>query len=311
MTCGYCGSRNGEGEHRCRRCGRTADDSLTGEFTLPRTAGALAAKLQPAAQDDPPKRDPDRKPGVERVMQGSLFQDRPASNVIPFDSFTPLPGAPPKPRPKAASDSQPGSKPLARRTPRVPEGQGKLDLLPAIPVKPRTLGTTVEAVICCEASVAIPLHRALAAAIDWILVLIGYGLLLGAFWLGGGAFVLTKPNLLVFGGALLLVGFTYGLWFALAGTETAGMRCAPWWACCGAWPTKKVSLGRTTFPAPFRRPANGTRRFSAGGKNEHPLRREEPAGRYGRQSQRPQPFRNRAFQREGSQGPEIFPPAKR
>ena len=104
------------------------------------------------------------------------------------------------------------------------EGQGKLDLLPAIPVKPRTLRTTVEAVICCEASVPAPLHRALAAAIDWILVLIGYGLFLAVFWLCGGAFVLTKPNLLVFGGALLLVGFTYGLLFAIAGTETAGMR---------------------------------------------------------------------------------------
>ncbi len=106
----------------------------------------------------------------------------------------------------------------------MPEGQGKLDLLPAIPAKPRTLRTTVEAVICCEASVAIPLHRALAAAIDWIMVLIGYGLFLAAFWLGGGAFVLSKPNLLVFGGALPLVGFTYGLLFAIAGTETAGMR---------------------------------------------------------------------------------------
>ena len=229
MTCRYCGSRNGEGEHRCRRCGRTADDTLTGEFTLPRTDGALAAELQPAAHSDPrkrsaPGRDANRKAGMERVGQGSLFQERPASNVIPFDSFAPSPGAPPKPRAKAASDSKPVSKPVARRTPRVPEGQGKLDLLPAIPVKPRTLSTTVEAVICCEASVAIALHRALAAAIDWIMVLIGYGLLLGAFWLGGGAFVLSKPNLLVFGGALLLVGFSYGLLFAIAGTETAGMR---------------------------------------------------------------------------------------
>ena len=229
MTCRYCGSRNGEGEHRCRRCGRTADDTLTGEFTLPRTDGALAAELQPAAHSDTrkrsvPGRDANRKPGMERVGQGSLFQERPASNVIPFDSFAPSPGAPPKPRAKAASDSKPVSKPVARRTPRVPEGQGKLDLLPAIPVKPRTLSTTVEAVICCEASVAIALHRALAAAIDWIMVLIGYGLLLGAFWLGGGAFVLSKPNLLVFGGALLLVGFAYGLLFAIAGTETAGMR---------------------------------------------------------------------------------------
>jgi uncharacterized RDD family membrane protein YckC len=161
---------------------------------------------------------------MERAVQGSLFQEKSASNVIPFDSFAPSPGAPPKPRPKAASGSKPVSKPPARRTPRVPEGQGKLDLLPAIPVKPRTLGTTVEAVICCEASVAIPLHRALAAAIDWIMVLIGYGLFLAAFWFGGGAFVLTKPNLPVFGGALLLVGFTYGLLFAIAGTETAGMR---------------------------------------------------------------------------------------
>jgi uncharacterized RDD family membrane protein YckC len=157
---------------------------------------------------------------MERAMQGSLFQDRPASNVIPFDSFAPSPGASPKPRIKPAS----GSKPTARRTPRVPEGQGKLDLLPPIPAKPRTLRTTVEAVICCEALPPVPLHRALAAAIDWIMVLIGYGLFLATFWLWRGVFALTRPNLLVFGGALLLVGFTYGLFFAIAGTETAGMR---------------------------------------------------------------------------------------
>ena len=196
---------------------------------MPRTDGALATKPRPATHSDPPQprvsgRDPDRKPGMERKVQGFLFPEKPASNVIPFDSFTPSPGAAGKPRPKAASGLKPGSKPPARRAPRVPEGQGKLDLLPAIPAKPRTLGTSVEAVICCEASVAIPLHRALAAAIDWIMVLIGYGLFLGVYWLRGGAFLLTKPNLLVFGGALLLVGFTYGLWFAIAGTETMGMR---------------------------------------------------------------------------------------
>jgi uncharacterized RDD family membrane protein YckC len=229
MTCRYCGSRNGEGEHRCWLCGRTPGDTLTGEFTLPRTDGALAAKLHPAAHVHAPEpsvsgRAADRTPGMERAVQGSLFQERSASNVIPFDSFVGSSSAPPKPRPKAATGSKPVSKPPARRTPRVPEGQGKLDLLPAIPAKPRTLRTTVEAVICCEASVAIPLHRALAAAIDWILVLIGYGLFLAAFWLGGGAFVLTKPNLLIFGGALPLVGFSYGLLFAIAGTETAGMR---------------------------------------------------------------------------------------
>jgi uncharacterized RDD family membrane protein YckC len=158
-------------------------------------------------------------------VQGFLFQEKPASNVIPFDSFKSSSGASAKPDPKAAGGQKAASKPAARRTPRVAGAQGKLDLLPAIPLKPRTLPTTVEAVICCEALPPIPQHRALAAAIDWAMVLIGYGLFLAAFWLGGGVFVLTKPNLLIFGGALLLVGFTYGLFFAIAGTETAGMRC--------------------------------------------------------------------------------------
>jgi len=165
-----------------------------------------------------------RTPDLARAVQGSLFQERPASNVISFDSFTSSRGAPPRLDPKAATGSKPVSKPPARRTPRVPEGQGKLDFLPPIPEKPRTLGTTVEAVVCCGSSVATPLHRALAAAIDWIMVLIGYGLFLAVFWFRGGAFVLSRPNLLVFGGALLLMGFTYGLWYAIVGAETPGMR---------------------------------------------------------------------------------------
>jgi|SRR5271157_935686 len=230
MTCRYCGSRNREGEHRCRVCGRTPGDTLTGEFTLPRTDGALAAKLRPAANSDPPEPSPrrraaDRKPDIERAMQGSLFQERSASNVIPFDSFAPSPGAPPKPSPKPVSASKPVSKPAAHRALRVPASQGKLDLLPAIPAQPRTLSNTVEPVICCEALPPLALHRALAAAIDWAMVLIAYGMFLGMFWLWRCAFVLSRPNLLLFGGALLLVGFTYGLWFAIAGTETAGMRC--------------------------------------------------------------------------------------
>jgi uncharacterized RDD family membrane protein YckC len=232
MTCGYCGSRNDEGEHRCRRCGRTPSDTLTGEFTLPRTDGALATKLQVSTHVHPPEpsvsgRVPDRTPDASHPVQGSLFQERSASNVIPFDSFVPSAGAPPKPDHKAASGSKPASKPTARRVPRVPESQGKLELLPAIPAKPRTLATTVEAVICCEAKPPIPQHRALAAAFDWAMVLIGYGLFLALFCLCGGAFVLTKSNLLIFGAALLLVGLTYGLFFAIAGTETAGMH----WTC--------------------------------------------------------------------------------
>jgi len=197
---------------------------------MPRTDGALAAKLQPAAQIHPREpsvssRAADRTPGMERAVQGSLFQERPASNVIPFDSFAPAPGASPKPRPKAATGSKAVSKPTG------PPDNARAGA-------PRQAGSSPghpgEAAHSAHHRGSRHLLRGIGGdnsasrlgrrdRLDP--VLIGYGLFLAAFWLGGGAFALTKPNLLVFGGALLLVGFTYGLLFAIAGTETAGMRC--------------------------------------------------------------------------------------
>jgi uncharacterized RDD family membrane protein YckC len=209
MTCTYCGCRNADGEHRCRRCGRKSGDRLPGELVLP-TQGALAAVAQAAPQA------PLRTPNLARAVQRPLFQEKPDSNVIPFEAFAP-PRVPARPRAAA--------KPQPRRPSRsVSEAQGSLDFLPAMPAQTRTLGTTVEAVIFCEAPVATPLHRAVAAALDWSMVLIGYGLFLLAFSQAGGQFVLTRSNLMVFAAALPLVAFTYGMFWAVAGTETAGMR---------------------------------------------------------------------------------------
>src|SRR5437899_3016915 len=64
---------------------------------------------------------------------------------------------------------------------------------------------------------------AVAAALDWSMVLIGYGIFLTAFHMLGGEFTLTKSNLGMFGAMFLMVGFTYGLLFSLAGAETPGM----------------------------------------------------------------------------------------
>ena len=47
MTCSYCGTRNGDGEHRCTRCGRKPEDTLIGGFAMPAVNGALATQLQP------------------------------------------------------------------------------------------------------------------------------------------------------------------------------------------------------------------------------------------------------------------------
>lgn len=160
-----------------------------------------------------------------RAVQGTLFGARAASNVIPFEAYA---GARTEQRPRAQSETQRKS---PARSPRRSvssdvEMQGSLDFVPVSTTAPRTLGTTVEAVILCESPVATTSHRAVAAALDWAMVLIGYGLFLLGFLLSGGAFTFTKATALVFAGTLPLVGFTYGLMWTIAGTETPGMRWA-------------------------------------------------------------------------------------
>lgn len=157
-----------------------------------------------------------RPPG--RPYQPSLFQ--PSSNVIPFESYAPVE---PRPRPKTEGAPAKTNRP-ARRGARVPEGQGSLDFLAPAPPKPRTLSTTVEAVIFCDAPVAVKLHRAVAAALDWAMVLIAYGAFLTVFLMMGGSITLNKPNVMVFGSVLLLFAAVYGLLWSLAGAETMGMR---------------------------------------------------------------------------------------
>jgi uncharacterized RDD family membrane protein YckC len=219
MTCSYCGSRNGDEEHRCQRCGRRPTDILN---TAYHTDGALATKLQPVAHYEAPERvRSSAPPNFSGAVQRTLFQERSTSKVIPFESFTPAPAA--KPRAKAAAVKT-AAKPGQRRASKVVEGQGTLDFLPPAPAKARTLGTTVDSVIFCEAPVAASLHRAVAAALDWSMVLIAYGLFLATYYLCGGQFAADKLNVMVFGGALLLIAVTYGLFWTVANTETAGMR---------------------------------------------------------------------------------------
>ncbi len=213
MTCSYCGTRNGDGEHRCRRCGRRPGDILN--------VGALATKPRPVPDfegiEAPP---PVRPANLGRAVQRSLFADK-SEKVIPFESYAPAaPVAPATVKPRTAQ-----RKPSVRRS-RVSENQGSLDFLSPMPPAPRQLGTTVDAVIVCEAPVATPLHRAVAAAIDLSLVLIAYGLFLAAYFLCGGEFVGNRLNYMVFGASLVLIALTYGLFYAVAASETAGMRCA-------------------------------------------------------------------------------------
>jgi uncharacterized RDD family membrane protein YckC len=208
MTCIFCGARNNESETRCRKCGRKPGDTLNGDFTLARTEGALATKLQPIHFEANAPRAPRQ---AIRGVQQQLFPGQ--SNVVPIAMYAP---------PRVESKPQ-ARKSTPRRRP-VAEGQGALDFLPPEAPKPRTLSTTVEAVVSCDSPVAPTVHRAIAGAIDCGLALIGYAMFLTLYFLLGGEFSWDRLNLEVFAGALLLIGFTYGLVWTVVGADTAGMR---------------------------------------------------------------------------------------
>jgi uncharacterized RDD family membrane protein YckC len=162
---------------------------------------------------------PVRTRNLAAAVQGSLF----TPNVIAMPNRV-APRAPARPR-TASATANGATKPPVRRAPRqAVEGQGQFEFFEPLQSKPKTLGTTVDAVIYCEAPVATPLHRALAATIDLTMVLLGFGLFLLTFVLCHGDIVVNRPNLIIFGSAFGLVAATYGIFWTIVGTETVGMR---------------------------------------------------------------------------------------
>jgi uncharacterized RDD family membrane protein YckC len=181
----------------------------------------LAAVPEPArtAPAPAPAAPPARAP-----RQGLLFQEKPAGKVIPFEALTapapPPPAAPPS-KPAVARTS---TRVQARRAADPGNAQPSLDFLPPAPPAARKLGTTVEAVIFCDAQVAAPMHRACAAAIDGSMIVIACGLFVTAAGLLGGGFGSGKLMFLTLGVSALLISMFYGFVWVCAGGQSLGMR---------------------------------------------------------------------------------------
>ncbi len=232
MNCSYCRSWNSEDEHRCRRCGRrlsgTLSDTVSDARTVNRVNGNLAAAPMVAVTSHPASLS---KPGTaspemrRMAVQASLFPHKPVSKVIPFESYTAGRAEPATRKVSAEEPAMPAGKPAPRRNPATQTSaiQPTLDFLqPAAPA-PRTLKTTVEAVIYCDAPVATPIHRAVAFSVDLSMVLIGFGMFLGAFYLGGGEIVLNRVTIGIFGASFLLLALFYGFLWLLVKSEPFGM----------------------------------------------------------------------------------------
>jgi uncharacterized RDD family membrane protein YckC len=217
MTCHYCRALNSDDEHRCRRCGRRLNGSPGDTHDgMPLVHGALAAAPAPERRYDTAE----TTYAPEGPVQPPLFHTRPPQKVIPFESIVGARvEAAPRPAASRAAERRPVRRPAA---PKAPDTQQSLDFLPPAPQTARKLKTTVEAVIYCDAPVATKMHRAVAAALDLSMILIGFGVFLLTFHLSGGEVTLDRTGLFTFSAALGFIAVFYGLLWTLAQSESPG-----------------------------------------------------------------------------------------
>jgi uncharacterized RDD family membrane protein YckC len=219
MHCKYCGFANGEDDHRCLRCGRRTGFAVAAPAGY---SGANALSLAPLQADDTQEFEPLNAGAQQPQLFNAMGQ-----KVIPFDRIqrhvtgrltiplTPAPSVQTPPRQVAKKS------PAVRFGP-VPE-QTSLDFVPAAPSVQRTLKTDVPAQIYCEQPVATPTHRFIASAMDAAMILLGFGIFVAACELSGGAFGAGRMFWIMLASSFTLISMFYGLIWAIAGRETAGM----------------------------------------------------------------------------------------
>src|ERR1700683_2271296 len=166
MQCKHCGFVNGEDDHRCLRCGRRLSGVVVAAPPGYSGANALAPAVMMSHEtmgDDTAEFPPVRQ-GVP--AQSTLFANysQVSPNVIPFDKRERHSAA--RPTPTAAAPQQPRAG-VRRASPGPPsDAQGRLDFIPASPLKGRKLKTDVDAQVFCDQPVATPTHRLVASAIE-------------------------------------------------------------------------------------------------------------------------------------------------
>jgi uncharacterized RDD family membrane protein YckC len=224
VQCRYCQAWNEEDERRCGRCGRR----------LHAPSPRPAPEIYPLSGSEAPVLE--AIPGGELLAhaspegltyQRSLFRDGQAGpKVIPIPTLTPVPpnarSGGPESEGRAAKVRRPSSPRSGAH--RGADSQQRLDFHAA--ADSRSAGTQIKTVIYCDAPVALPLHRLMAAAADASMVLTALGLFLAVFFLSGGDIVLSKQNAPFLLGAPLGIALFYRLLWYLANTDTPGMRFA-------------------------------------------------------------------------------------
>ena len=182
------------------------------------SAAAPALHFDPrrdAAPDDSAslnKESKSRRP----VYQPSLFA---SPRVVSFESF-----APEAVEPGAKKTSRPRTRPR-----KILAGQQSFSFDEAMQMdSPGYHGPAApaEPAIECDAPVALPAHRMIAAAFDASIVIVAVSLFFSIFHFAGGTIILNKHTLPLLAGVAAVFFLFYKILWCLADGDTAGMRWA-------------------------------------------------------------------------------------
>jgi len=230
MECRYCQAANADDDHRCRRCGRRlrmspvyTGSSAAAPVLQYEAAPVLQYEAAPVLQYEaaPVLHEAHRSPEPSAprrpiTYQPSLFSSRELPHVVRFDTIAP-PGLvqPTQRKPQPAAPRQ-------RRRKAIP-GQQALEFTHHFAQATRS-SKPADGVIYCDAPVAIPAHRAMAAALDASIMVMALAIFGIVFRLAGGAFVLNAKTAPMFMGVAAGVVIFYRLLWCLANGDTAGQR---------------------------------------------------------------------------------------
>jgi uncharacterized RDD family membrane protein YckC len=238
MECRYCQAANADDDHRCRRCGRrlrmgpvyTASSAAAPVLQyesapVSQHGAAPALHLETLEMTSPSRRAASRtdlhvspEPSAPRraiTYQPTLFTSRELPHVVPFETIVRVSEKP------AARKQQPAVQRQRRR--KVIPGQQALEFTHQFPSAARS-SKPADGVIYCDAPVAIPAHRAMAAALDASIMLMALAVFGIVFRLAGGAFVFNAKTGPMFLGVAAGVVIFYRLLWCIANGDTAGQR---------------------------------------------------------------------------------------
>ena len=211
MECRFCQASNAEDDHRCSRCGRRL--RMTPVYTTSAAVPKLRVEFNEESADRTGRATSGPALSTPRksiTYQPSLFSGREFSRVVPFESIAP-----------SVAPPLPSQAPLVRhaRARKAIPGQQSLEFA-AHASKP------ADGVIYCDAPVAVPAHRAMAAALDGSMILIATAIFGIIFYLAGGQVAISSKSLPVVIAVVAAFVVLYETLWCLAGGDTAGMRWA-------------------------------------------------------------------------------------